>query len=69
MEFFFRFNYKRVYCPGRANVADPLSRYSAMSCNMMLNSFSNPNNSTYKAIVNGYELDEMFSNPQHIRNF
>jgi len=29
----------------------------------------NPNNSIYKAIVNGYELDEMFSNPQYIRNF
>jgi len=38
-----------------------------MSSNVMLNSFSNPNNSIYKAIVNGYELDEMFSNPQYIR--
>jgi len=67
--FFSKLNYKWVYRPGRANVADPLSRYSAMSSNVTLNSFSNPNNSIYKAIVNAYELDEKFSNPQYIRNF
>jgi len=66
LEFFSRFNYRWVYRPGRTNVADPLSRYAAMSGAVLFN-FNNPENSIYQAIRYGYEHDEHFSDP-HVLN-